>query len=325
MSYSGLHSILEDLCLSDRAFVLMYHRILPSAVNQPVYVQPGMFVKPETFERHMAYIKNNFEVLFLDDLVAKAMAGETIGRHCALTFDDGWRDNYTAAIPILKKYQLPVTIFLSTGYIGATKTFWPEELCQYLEQIDLDLLKDDAAPDSWRYFTSLITSYKSLGRECFFDQSIATLKRFTASEREDVLNYLRNMLNVRPLPRQMLNWDEARNMCQSGLVRFGAHTVNHELLDQVSLPRAGTEIIDSRDEIERQLGSKVKIFAYPNGNHNPEIRQILAQNGFNAAVTTRKGLIDHKLPLLEIPRIALHEDISATIPMFRSEIIRYAL
>jgi len=324
LAFSGIHFLLERICLSDRAFVLMYHRILPSAENQACYVQPGMFVTPVTFEQQVAYVKEHFEVVFLDDLIEKAQKGEYIGRHCALTFDDGWRDNYTAAFPVLERYGVPATIFLSTGFVGTTRTFWPEELCYYLERIDLGTFADINAPPSWDRFTGMIGKSQCRSREWFLDRSIETMKVFTLSDREEILNYLRNMLGAQAIPRQMLNWDEIRKMGLSGLIRFGAHTVNHEILDQVPLRKARAEIIVSRNEIECHLGTKVTTFAYPNGNHNAGVRQLLAENDFDVAVTTRKGLLGHALPSLEIPRIALHEDVSATIPMLRSKILLHS-
>lgn len=324
LAASGIHLLLERICLSDRAFVLMYHRIQPSAENQACYVQPGMFVTPVTFEQQVAYVRDNFEVVFLDDLVEKAQRGEYIGRHCALTFDDGWLDNYTDAFPVLERYRVPATIFLSTGFVGTTRTFWPEELCYYLERIDLGTFSGINAPPSWDRFTGMIGRFQCRSREWFLNRSIETLKAFALSDREEILKYLRNMLGAQAIPRQMLNWDEVRKMGLSGLVRFGAHTVNHEILDQVPLRRARVEITDSRNEIERHLGTKVRSFAYPNGNHNAGVRQLLAENGFDVAVTTSKGLLGHALPFLEIPRIGLHEDVSATIPMFRSKILLHA-
>ncbi|ABQ26515.1 polysaccharide deacetylase [Geotalea uraniireducens Rf4] len=324
LSSSGIHSLLERVCLSDRAFVLMYHRILPSAENQAYYVQPGMFVTTVTFEQQVAYVRDHFEVVFLDDLVKRALKGAHIGRHCALTFDDGWRDNYTEAFPVLERYRVPATIFLSTGFVGTPRTFWPEELCHYLERIDLGTFAGIGAPPSWSRFTGMIGRFKCHGREWFLDRSIETLKAFAPSDREGILNYLRSMLGAEPVPRQMLSWEEAREMVHSGLVRFGAHTVNHELLDQLPLHRARDEISLSRSEIERRLEQKVTTFAYPNGNHSEAVRRIVEEGGFDAAVTTRKGFLRRGVSFLEIPRIALHEDISTTIPMLRSKILLQA-
>ena len=86
-----------------------------------------MYVTTDTFDRQIQFLKKKFEVVHLEELLSNVLSGRQIGRHCAITFDDGWLDNYTQAFPILTKYQIPATIFLSTGLIGTNRLFWPEE------------------------------------------------------------------------------------------------------------------------------------------------------------------------------------------------------
>ena len=132
----GVLSHLKRLRLKNRAFVLMYHRVLPSARDETVFVQPGMYVSRETFRRQVAYLSENFNILPLNELVDRTLQGRNIGGCCAITFDDGWLDNYTVAFPTIMEFQVPATIFLVSGYIGTNRMFWPEELCFYLENIN---------------------------------------------------------------------------------------------------------------------------------------------------------------------------------------------
>jgi len=321
MSSMGIHSLLERLCFSDKAFILMYHRILTSGGKQPYFIQPGMFVTAATFEKQIDFLKDRFEVVFFEDLVKKMLNGEDIGGFCAITFDDGWRDNYTDAFPILEKYRVPATIFLASGFVGTDRMFWPEEICYYLDRKKINKSACSDAPRSFICFVEEISKCHRCKREMFFDRCIEILKGYSPNEREEILEYFRGILMVEPFPRQMLSWDEAQEMSASGLVRFGAHTVNHEILDQVPLQKAREEIFKSRAEIEHRLGCRVSTFAYPNGNHSESIRLVLAENGFSAAVTTRKGFLGSGMPVMEVPRIAIHEDVSNTIPMFRSRIL----
>lgn len=321
LSLSGSYELIERLWYSDKAFILTYHRVLASAENQPTFVQPGMFVSTVSFEKQIAFLKDHFEVLFFEDLVDKVLNGESINGLCAITFDDGWRDNYTQAFPILKKYCVPATIFLATGFVGKDKIIWPDELCYCLDRVNADKPAFEEVPSALICFNAEIKRYRQLGRERFFNKSIELLKEYLPHERQEILEYFRSLLNSAPLPRQMLSWDEAREMLSSRLVRFGAHTVNHEILDQVPLQKVRDEVSQCNQELERHLGCKVRIFAYPNGNHNEYIRGVLIENGFNAAVTTRKGFLGYGTSLMEIPRISIHEDVSSTIPMFRSRIL----
>lgn len=321
LSSSGILSLAERFCFINKAFILMYHRVMASVDNQPCFVQPGMVVTTASFERQIVFLRDRFEIVFFEDLVDKALKGEDIGELCAITFDDGWCDNFTDAFPILEKYRVPATIFLATGFVGTDRMFWPEEICYYLDRNAAGASDPDSGPAAYSSFIRDISGYRHCIRETFFDRSIEILKGYSPSDREEILEYFRSVLKTDPIPRQMLSWDESREMFASGLVRFGAHTVNHEMLDQVSLQKAKDEICKSRKEIEYCLGSNINIFSYPNGNHNESIRNILAENGFNLAVTTRKGFFDRDISLLEIPRIAVHEDVSSSIPMFRSRIL----
>lgn len=324
LSFSGIHALLERVYLSDSAFVLMYHRVLSSVGQVPHHVQPGMFVTAATFEKQISYLRDTFEIIFLDDLVAKARKGERIGRYCALTFDDGWGDNYSEAFPLLKKYDVPATIFLSTGFVGTQRTFWVEEISSCLACLHAGSLAGDQGPPSFARFVGEVSGLKRMDLETFLEGSIELLKKKSPHDREEIVTHLKGYLCSEHAPRQMLSWEEVREMSHSGLVRFGAHTVNHELLDQLPLQMARDEIYLSRQEIEQRLEQKVTTFAYPNGNHSKAVQRILVEGGLDAAVTTRKGFLEHGMSFLEIPRIALHEDVSTSIPMLRSKILMQA-
>jgi peptidoglycan/xylan/chitin deacetylase (PgdA/CDA1 family) len=119
----------------------------------------------------------------------------------------------------------------------------------------------------------------------------------------------------------MLNWQEVNRMVKSGLISFGSHTAEHEILDQVSIQMAGSDISRSKKDIEQRIGDSIASFAYPNGNYNNNILKVIEDSGFKSAVTTKKGFISSRTSLLEIPRVGVHEDISNTIPMFWGRII----
>ena len=114
--YSGLEEQRHRLALQDRGVVLMYHRVLP---NAPPDVDPGMFVTATAFERHLRLLKSRYELVTIDAF-GEWMAGrrQFARPPCAITFDDGWRDNYDVAFPLLQRYEAPATVFLVTSWIG---------------------------------------------------------------------------------------------------------------------------------------------------------------------------------------------------------------
>ncbi|MGI6388548.1 MAG: polysaccharide deacetylase family protein [Desulfomonilia bacterium] len=109
--YSCLLDMLSIKRLSGRGFILMYHRIVRSREQYRNLIQPGMFVTEETFEKHLAFLKKKFSIITLDEMVRRIDRGQSVNRCCSITFDDGWKDTYDVAFPILKKYQVPASVF----------------------------------------------------------------------------------------------------------------------------------------------------------------------------------------------------------------------
>jgi len=319
----GLFSLLERYCLGNRAFVLMYHRVLDHMDSYEMYVQPGMYVTSKTFEQQISFLSSTYRILPLEELIGKANRKENMGGCCAITFDDGWLDNYTEAFPLLQKYRVPATIFLATAFIGTNRLFWPEEICWLLEHQqqlkDMPSVADD--PEPIQVFKREIKKKQSETRELFLDNIIQCMKRQSPEERNQILDYYREFSKTPNIFRQMMNWEETDEMRSSGLITFGAHTVHHELLDQLPLSNVRTEIFQSKADIEQKLGVNVTTFSYPNGNYTENIVKMLNEGNFAGAVTTRKGFLGHQTPRMEIPRIAIHDDISCTIPMLQGRIL----
>jgi peptidoglycan/xylan/chitin deacetylase (PgdA/CDA1 family) len=118
-----------------------------------------------------------------------------------------------------------------------------------------------------------------------------------------------------------MNWDEVLAMHQSGLVDFGSHTANHVILDQVSLDEARYEVVFSRRKIEAHLGVRIKLFAYPNGNFNSSLLEVVANNDFTGAVTTKSGWVAQDTNVLTLPRIGLHEDVCIDTARFYARLV----
>lgn len=321
MSGSGIMNLIEQIRFSERAPVLMYHRILSDRAGNSCHVQPGMYVSGDTFEQQLRFLQERFRVVFLDELLERSRAGKSLSGLCAITFDDGWIDNYTEAFPLLQRYEVPATIFLATGFIGTQRLFWPEELSRCLEHVDPQQLISKDVPIAMQHLGLAMTRLERGDWEQFMDSCIALMKGISPQGRQDMLSHLSEMVGGNPPDRQMLNWEEVRSMAASGLVRFGSHTVNHELLDQLAPDAVRQEIADSCVTIVEQLGVPAQLFAYPNGNYSSNVKAILDEQGLCGAVTTMRGLVEKGISPLEIPRISIHEDVGKTVSMFRSRMV----
>lgn len=318
---SGMMSVLERRRLSGHACLLMYHRVLADPGNQPIFVQPGMYVTPESFERQILFLKQRFKLMFLDEIVQRQAAGESIAGCCAITFDDGWRDNYMEAFPLLKAHAVPATIFLATGFVGTDRMFWPEEMLSYLGNIKSHGYRLTNKSRTFETFRDDIRRSWSRSRVQFFERCLGRIKTYSPQEREELFVALRAQIGMPQVGRLVMTWEEAAEMQQSGLVRFGSHSVNHEMLDRIAPETLRDELLESRLEIENRLGESAAIFAYPNGNANGPVREAVRACGYLGAVTTRRGLMASQSPLLALPRIGIHEDVSDSLSLFRHRLL----
>ncbi len=317
VSFGGGFELLARYALRNRSFILMYHRVLSSRVAGDAFVQPGMYVSTEAFRSQAAFLKRKFTVLPLHELLGRVARGRAVGRCCALTFDDGWHDNFLNAFPVLEEKNLPATIFLPTALVGTDRRFWPEDVTACLMRPEVRTAAG-AHPLLARF---LSTIPHRAGSDAYYEAAILALKSRPPEERDTIVEALRRLSPAPPAGRVLMNWEEAAVMRASGLIRFESHTSSHVILDQVPLRQAEDEIVRSRHELEQNLGVAPEFFAYPNGNFNGELQSILRRHGFKGAVTTRKGLVEPGASLFEIPRIGVHEDVSRRLSLFQGRIL----
>jgi hypothetical protein len=126
--HSSRHSLRH---LKGKVSILAYHRVLSEkALGRDYFIQPGMYVRNDVFEKQMQFLTENFQIISLMELLNHWAEGtwDHGKRYCVITLDDGWLDNYVYAYPILRKYQIPATIFLPTALIGTNQWLWPDKM-----------------------------------------------------------------------------------------------------------------------------------------------------------------------------------------------------
>ena len=175
------------------------------------------------FEKQMQYLSKVYNPISLDKMAQHIQDGTSLpSKAIAITFDDGYRDNYENAYPILRKYNIPATFFLTTGFIGTGQIpRWDKE-----------------------YYTD--------------DKTL------------------------------MLSWQQVREMSGNGIT-FGSHTLTHPFLTRISRKQAQKEIRLSKEIIEQKTGMPITTFSYPSGNFDSDIKQIVKEAGYSAAVSTIPG------------------------------------
>lgn len=301
---------------SDReGIILAYHRILPRRSSDIQWIQPGMYVAEDTFEKQMRYLALNYKVIHLDEI--KEM--RDLAHVCVITFDDGWEDNYTYAYPVLKRYRLPATIFITTNLIGSSLWPWQDRISYYIHNID-DWMFPDLIDTIYNVsgMEEIFFLRNSRNRHEFAEKLISHMKNFGYDKlclTMDIVD--RNMYELKAKlqeKRPWLTWEEVDEM--SDWFSFGSHTHNHAILTSVPIKIVQQELETSRRVLFERVRKSVPSFCYPNGDYNDDILRELRNTGYDLAVTTRPGTIHGSKSPLELNRLMIHEDKSSTIPLF---------
>jgi peptidoglycan/xylan/chitin deacetylase (PgdA/CDA1 family) len=236
----------------------------------------------------MEILRSELNVMFLDELVERAASGSVPRNAVAITFDDGYRDNYTNAFPILRELALPATVFLVSDALEENRLIWHDRVFDALHRARAPavVFDGDELP-----LTNASEKEEALARV------LAVLRMSAPAERDESIDALVEELGVASPPGEAwdkLTWDQVREMSAGGL-RFGAHTLDHPILSRVSDDEARRQIRGSKQRIESELGAPITDFAYPNGrsvDFHEGTKRILEQEGFRSAVTTVAGAND---------------------------------
>ncbi len=325
--YSGLNWAFRSIFRRNQSLVLMYHMVIdpghPDELD-PHFLHPKMYVTKPTFEMQMEYLSRHYRVIDAAQLVKAVKDGEGLPRNaCVITFDDGWRGTYTHAFPILKKHNLPATVFLVSDYVGANRWFWPEKVLVLLSKY-LALGADEgcwtsahATAEGIR-FSSLLSD-PHLAPMKKIDTFIEALKGLGKDVRDKIIHELEETLTAHHIEmtypeRLTLNWDEVAEMSKHRIT-FGAHTKTHPILTKIPLREAVEEIAQSKIAIEEHLGIVCSSFCYPNGDYNHEVKEhVMAY--YSCAFSTHIGFVKPNDDPFTLKRVGISHEGSLTRAQF---------
>lgn len=263
--------------------VLAFHRVLDDGASHQTNSLPGIIMTRTMFESLVTHVASRYEPVDL----SQARPGEPSHTlRMVFTFDDGWSDNYTHALPIARAHGIPLAVFVCPGLMGMDAPFWPEQI------------------------SAGVKAARPAARNREIEQLIEHFKLSTPDQRQrmiaDLSRSARPPVETDRLDSTM-SWAQISGMDAAG-VNIGCHTQTHQILTTVPERDARLEINDAKNAIERALKKRCDLFAYPNGNHSLRTRRLLAEAGFELAFTTTCGAWTAGCDPLAIPRINLHDD-----------------
>ena len=285
-----------------RAAILCYHRVLPNLSALPID-SPflGHAVSTGRFEEQIKYLSENYKVVSLDE-VGKSIDQSKEEFLVAVTFDDGYKDNLVHALPILEKFKIPATIFVTTMYPDGNEWIWWMELWETLEDRQSLSVNFFDKHEEWKFRTSLDRKkcYSKL-RNSFirldYDTRVAFMQEITGNMKRP--QYSGNLLT----------WEDIRSLSTHQLIDIGAHTHTHPSLASLSYDGAREEIFLSKEKLERQLNCSIKHFAYPFGGKREvgyREHKLAKEAGFETASITTPGGV-HRQSRWELPRFVMSE------------------
>ena len=318
--HGGLAS-LARACLAGRAVILRYHSVSSAADGTHLCLDPGLAVLPEHFDRQCAYLRRHYRVISLDEMVDSLQAGRALPpKAVALTFDDGYLDNYTRAFPILRRHGLNATFYVSTGCIDNRTILWTGILRFCVFTTRVPVLKI-AEPMPF----SLPVGSDAERREAF-TKLIITMKNVPTATRLALLDSVRRAADIEdlsPLRKIMMSWEQVEEMHRAGMI-FGAHTITHPKLPNATHEEARGEIVGSRDELAAHVG-RVRHFSYPNGRGSAHltdgVKSLVSEAGFDSSTTSVTGSVLPGDDLLALKRIGIYSRHGA-LPEFTLDIER---
>lgn len=284
---TGLSRVISRLQHVSR--IIMYHGV--GSKEMPI----------SAFKEHILYLSKYYSIVPLADIIEK------IEKDCplrndevALTFDDGLRNNYKYAYPILQEHDASATFFVCPGLIETGQWIWTHDVRERLNQLS----------DFER-----INLFKKHSQEvhCGSDGFVEWLKRIPNTDKNDIIeNIIHDVPNFVPDEQQcddfdIISWEELKKL-DPELITIGSHTNRHPILTSLETKELVSEIKLSKQLLENKLDRPVELFCYPNGNNNTYVNECV-KSTYRAAVTTNYGFVTNEDKLFSLSRIPACSDI----------------
>lgn len=309
--YSGILRLFERFSRysKDGFWILEYHRV--SDNKEDIL---GMVVSIKHFEKQMRYLERRHNVISSKEAVEKIENHESLpSRSIAITFDDGYKDIYLNAYPVLKKFNIPATIFLVTDFVGTENLLWFDEVLELIKATPAKHLSIKFGSSEEAYDLSNVYS-----RNRLILGLLLMMRSANPDERNRYLDEFKALLQVSKIhnpEKILLNWQEIKVMSGNG-IEFGSHGKSHTVLTGLNTLELEEEIAYSKKIMEQNINQPVFIFSYPHGREddfNDSIVAKLRNAGYRAACLNILGKNKDSRDLFKLKRRGIEKDSSTSL------------
>lgn len=302
--------------------VFLYHRVQENSADE---LDDNIYVNIKDFEKNVEYLSRKFNIVNLKELLLPNVRPR---RMCVITFDDGWVDNYTNAFPVLRKNNIPATIFLPTKMVGTDQAFWFERVARIARDSNAKAVLEEYFGK--KYFTSLnyqtavndqINSNEFLVKG-IYNELVTRLKKLPLSQIEVILEKMeRNISNPDVKCRSVVNWQEVEEMSEYN-ISFGSHCETHDILTNLDDRSKAKELSGSRDCLRNKKLDFADCIAFPNGNYDQATLDLATDAGYKLMLSASIGKCgEGESPYLG-HRINITKKISEDINLLAYEIVK---
>jgi peptidoglycan/xylan/chitin deacetylase (PgdA/CDA1 family) len=285
-----------------RALILTYHRF---SERDDEASTPAA-----ALDEQLAYLTEHYRIVPLSELVEHLTGkGAMPPGLAAITIDDGYRDAYQIAYPLLRRYRAPATVFVVTEFVEGRIWLWTDKMRYLTSRADAQELVTAINGESFR-----LRLGDDRSRLVAAERINSALKQLDDYAKNEAINLIAAALGVK-MPETptdeftAIDWQQAREMDAHG-VEIGSHTVTHPILTKIDEQRLHSELKESRVQLESKMKRRIEHFCYPNGNFDQRVRGEVAKSGYSSAVTTVSGLSQTGDDLLSLRRIHTESDLT---------------
>jgi len=287
--YSGFVGLYRKLFPNKDPLILMYHKL-----------------KKNEFEKQIKYLVSFYNIISLEEFLDFLEKNKPFKKNTVvITFDDGYLNNYNEVLPILKKFNLPATLFITTGLIGKRELAWWDQIRYIIDTTNIMNFKFE--------FDNLILNFNlktkkdkieavnilhKVMSKYDYNKRISSIKKLKQTLKTDIKDFDLNEF-------LFMSWSQVTDFKNSG-VEIGSHTVTHPFLSNISPNEIKKELKDSKLQIEKKIGTKVKSFCYPSGNFDQGVKTLVKKAGYRCACSIKLGFIDKESNLYELKRVGVN-------------------